>query len=54
MYNNFNTLHLAIARCLVTAGIGMLASAPAFAGLPFANVEGASGKVDPTVKTEFA
>jgi len=35
--------NLPMARCLVTAGIGMLASAPAFAGPPFANIEGVSG-----------
>jgi len=30
-------------RCLVTGGIGMLASAPALAGPPFSNIEGVSG-----------
>lgn len=32
-----------ITRCLVTGGIGMLASAPALAGPPFSNIEGVSG-----------
>jgi hypothetical protein len=32
-----------ITRCLVTAGVGMLASAPALAGAPFSNIEGVGG-----------